>query len=164
MTLAVGDRAPDFTLPSSRGESVTLSARLGRGPVVLYFYPKDGTTGCTAQACSFRDRSEDFADAGADVLGVSSDGVASHERFVQKHDLPMTLLSDTEGKVRSLYGVRPTLGFLPGRATFVIDKDGIVRHVFVSQFRFGRHADEALEVVRRLRAEAEPAVSQKHPA
>jgi peroxiredoxin Q/BCP len=154
MSLAIGDRAPDFTLPSTTGEPVTLSACFGSKPVVLFFYPKDDTPGCTAEACSFRDRYDAFSEAGALVLGVSSDSVDSHQRFASKHRLPMTLLSDRDGKVRALYGVRSTLGILPGRATFVIDASGVVRHVFVSQFRFQRHAAEALDVVRTLVREA----------
>jgi peroxiredoxin Q/BCP len=150
MTLSVGDQVPDFSLPSSTGASVSLSSLLGRKPIVVFFYPKDDTPGCTMEACAFRDRYEAFAEAGAEVVGVSSDSVESHQRFAAKHKLPMTLLSDRDGKVRALFGVRATLGILPGRATFVIDGAGVVRHVFVSQLRFQRHVDEALRVVRSL--------------
>jgi thioredoxin-dependent peroxiredoxin len=150
MTVFVGDRAPDFTLPSTTGESVTLSRLLGQRTVVVFFYPKDDTMGCTVEACTFRDLNGDFVTAGAEVVGISSDSLGSHERFASKHRLPMTLLSDVDGKVRALYGVRATLGLLPGRATFVIDRDGVVRHVLVSQFRLHQHAESALEVVRRL--------------
>ena len=153
MTVAIGDRAPDFTLPSATGESVTLSLLLGKRTVVVFFYPKDDTMGCTVEACTFRDLNGDFVTAGAEVVGISSDSLGSHERFASKHRLPMTLLSDVDGKVRALYGVRATLGLLPGRATFVIDRDGVVRHVLVSQFRFHQHAESALEVVRRLEAQ-----------
>jgi peroxiredoxin Q/BCP len=154
MTLSVGDKAPDFTLPSASGEPVTLSQLYGRKTVVLYFYPKDDTPGCTVEACSFRDRFDAFSAAGAEVVGVSSDSAASHDRFATKHGLPMKLLSDAEGKVRALFGVRPTLGLFPGRVTFVIDRSGTIQHAFVSQLRFGRHAEDALEVVRRLESEA----------
>jgi len=129
---------------------MTLSSLLGQAPLVVYFYPKDDSPGCTREACSFRDRYDAFAEAGARVVGVSSDSVESHRRFADKHRLPMTLLSDRDGKVRALYGVRATLGILPGRATFVIDASGVVRHIFVSQLRFLRHVDEALSVVRAL--------------
>jgi peroxiredoxin Q/BCP len=156
MTLSIGDPAPPFSLPSTTGEAVSLASLVGRKPVVLFFYPKDDTPGCTIEACSFRDRYEAFAEAGAEVIGVSSDSVESHRHFVTKHGLPMTLLSDPDGRVRAMYGVRPTLGLLPGRATFVIDASGIVRHVFVAQFRFRRHVDEALAVVRSLAAKATP--------
>jgi peroxiredoxin Q/BCP len=154
MTLSVGDKAPDFTLPSSSGEPMTLSQLYAGKTIVLYFYPKDDTPGCTVEACSFRDRYDVFHEAGAEVVGVSSDSVDSHGRFASKHRLPMTLLSDVGGKVRALYGVRATLGIFPGRVTFVIDRTGIIRHVFDSQLRFERHAADALEVVKRLESEA----------
>ena len=127
MTLSVGDKAPDFTLPSSTGEPLTLSKLYAERTVVLYFYPKDDTPGCTVEACTFRDQYDVFVEAGAEVVGVSSDSVASHEAFAQKHKLPMKLVADEGGRVRALYGVRSTLGLLPGRATFVIDRQGILR-------------------------------------
>ncbi len=150
MTLVVGDKAPSFTLSSATGEPVTLSDVLGRRTVVLFFYPKDDTPGCTVEACTFRDQYEAFVEAGAEVIGISSDSQASHESFATKHQLPMTLLTDTDGKVRALYGVRATLGLFPGRATFVIDKGGTIRHVYVSQLRVKNHVDQALDVVKRL--------------
>jgi peroxiredoxin Q/BCP len=150
MTLKVGDQAPDFTLPTSGGKSVTLSELHAKKTVVVFFYPKDDTPGCTVEACSFRDSYESFVEAGAEVVGISSDSLDSHDRFADKHKLPMTLLSDAGGKVRALFGVKSTLGLLPGRATFVIDRKGVVRHVFVSQLRAGAHVGEALSVVREL--------------
>ena len=153
MTLSIGERAPDFTLPSSSGQPVALSSLLAKGPVVLFFYPKDDTPGCTAEACSFRDSYDQFAEAGATVVGISSDSEASHERFATKHKLPMTLLSDKGGKVRALYGVKPKLGFIPGRQTIVIDRDGTVRYVFDSQIRMEAHSREALAVVKALSRE-----------
>jgi peroxiredoxin Q/BCP len=152
MTLAVGDSAPDFTLPKSNGEPVTLSKLYADRSVVVFFYPKDDTPGCTVEACSFRDSYEAFVEAGAEVVGISSDSQDSHDRFASKHKLPMTLLSDADGKIRALYGVKATLGLFPGRATFVIDRKGVVRHVFVSQLRAGAHVGEALSVVRQLTA------------
>ncbi|HET9168514.1 MAG TPA: peroxiredoxin [Actinospica sp.] len=148
--IGVGDKAPDFTLPANSGEQVTLSDRIGERAVVLYFYPKDETSGCTAEACAFRDSYEAFSDLGADVIGVSSDSVERHVAFAGKHNLPFTLLSDVGGKVRKLYGVPSTLGVLPGRVTYVIDRDGTVRHTFNSMMNFGAHVTEALEAVRRL--------------
>src|SRR5207248_6435629 len=115
--IGVGDKAPDFTLPSQSGEQVRLYDRLGSSVVVLYFYPKDHTPGCTAEACAFRDSHEVFAEAGAEVIGVSSDSVARHTAFADRHRLPFTLLSDQGGKVRKTYGVPPVLGVLPGRVT-----------------------------------------------
>ncbi|HXX65589.1 MAG TPA: peroxiredoxin [Polyangiaceae bacterium] len=150
MTVAVGQRAPDFTLTSTTGASVTLSSFFGQRTVVVFFYPQDDTPGCTVEACSFRDVYQEFVAAGAEVIGISSDSSASHAQFAGKYRLPMTLLSDPGGEVRALYGVRSTLGLLPGRATFVIDRSGTVQHVFVSQFRVRQHSTQALEVVRRL--------------
>jgi peroxiredoxin Q/BCP len=154
MTLSVGDKAPDFTLPSETGEPLTLSRHYAERTVVLYFYPKDDTPGCTVEACTFRDQYEDFVTAGAEVVGVSSDSSTSHQAFVSKHKLPMKLVADEGGRVRALYGVRATLGLFPGRATFVIDRQGIIRHTFVSQLRFSRHVEEALEAVRQLERQA----------
>ena len=150
--IGAGDKAPDFTLPSQSGEQVRLQDRIGQGVVVLYFYPKDETSGCTREACAFRDSHEVFTDAGAEVIGVSSDSVDRHAAFATHHKLPFTLLSDEGGKVRKAYGVAPTLGFIPGRVTFVIDRSGLVRHVFNSMTNIDRHVKDALEVVRRLQA------------
>ena len=148
--VGTGDRAPDFELPSQSGDTVRLRDLIGEKALVLFFYPKDDSPGCTAQACSFRDGYEDFAEAGAEVVGVSSDSAESHGRFAAKNSLPFVLLSDRGGEVRKLYGVRATLGILPGRVTYVIDKEGVVRHVFSSQFGATRHVEEALGVVRGL--------------
>jgi peroxiredoxin Q/BCP len=142
-----GERAPGFALPDAEGKPVRLADFSGR-PVVLYFYPKDDTPGCTKEACTFRDQYEDFQDAGAAVIGVSSDSSESHRKFAAKHRLPFTLLSDANGKVRKAYGVPATLGLLPGRVTFVIDGDGVVRHVFSSQLEATRHVREALGALR----------------
>lgn len=150
----VGDVAPDFTLSTQTGEPVTLSQFRGDQVVVLYFYPADNTPGCTREACAFRDSYEVFTAAGARVIGVSVDSVGSHEQFAAKHSLPFLLLSDDGGAVRDAYGIRPTLGVLPGRVTFVIDRTGVVRYAFSSLTRIGTHVDGALAVVRSLAAEA----------
>jgi thioredoxin-dependent peroxiredoxin len=150
--IQVGDKAPDFTLPAQDGSQVRFYDRLGKGPVVLYFYPKDNTSGCTAQACAFRDSYEVFTEAGADVIGVSSDSVDRHAGFAGQHKLPFTLLSDKGGAVRKRYGVPAALGFIPGRVTYVIGQDGTVRHVFNSMTNIGKHIDDALSAVRELRA------------
>jgi thioredoxin-dependent peroxiredoxin len=151
--IQVGDKAPDFTLPSQSGEQVRLYDRLGERVVVLYFYPKDDTPGCTAEACAFRDSYEVFADAGAEVIGVSSDSADRHAAFADRRKLPFTLLSDQGGGVRKSYGVPAALGMLPGRVTYVIDREGTVRHVFNSMTNIGQHVSGALEEVRRLQAE-----------
>jgi len=151
--IQVGDRAPDFTLPSQSGEPVRLSDRLGERVVVLYFYPKDDTPGCTAEACAFRDSHEVFTEAGAEVIGISSDSADRHAAFAGRHSLPFTLLSDKGGRVRKSYGVPTVLGVIPGRVTYVIDRQGAVRHVFNSMTNIGQHVGDALEVVQRLQAE-----------
>ncbi len=149
--VAAGQPAPDFELPDAEGKRVRLADFRGKKAVVLYFYPKDDTPGCTAEACSFRDSYEDFRDAGAEVIGVSSDSSASHGKFAKRHKLPFTLLSDASGEVRKKYGVPTTLGLLPGRVTFVIDRKGVVRHVFNSQLQATRHVSEALDALGRDR-------------
>jgi thioredoxin-dependent peroxiredoxin len=150
--IRAGDKAPDFTLPSQSGEQVRLYDRLGERVVVLYFYPRDDTRGCTAEACAFRDSFEAFTDAGAEVIGISSDSVDRHAAFAGKHELPFTLLSDKGGRVRKSYGVPATLGFVPGRVTYVIDREGTIRHSFNSMTNIGQHISDALRIVRELQA------------
>jgi peroxiredoxin Q/BCP len=144
----VGSVAPDFTLPSQSGEMVSLEDLLAHKPVVLFFYPKDDTPGCTKQACAFRDDYEEFGKLNAEVIGISSDSVESHKRFAARHNLPFTLLSDERGKVRKLYGVSSTFGLFPGRVTYVIDEEGVVRHIFSSQIGVEQHVEEALKALR----------------
>ena len=148
MPVTTGDPAPDFLLPDQFGKPVRLTELLRRGTVVLYFYPKDDTPGCTREARAFRDSYERFTAAGAEVVGISSDSVQSHRRFAAREDLPFILLSDRHGAVRELYGVDRTLGVFPGRVTYVIDQGGVVRHVYSSQLRPVRHSREALAAVR----------------
>lgn len=149
--LQVGDSAPDFSLPTQKAdESFHLQDMIGKSTIVLYFYPKDNTTGCTAEACSFRDSYEVFKAAGAEVIGVSADSEESHQQFASKHRLPFLLLSDKQGILRKLYGVPTTLGVLPGRVTYVIDKQGIIRHIFNDMLNAQKHITEALQVVRTL--------------
>jgi peroxiredoxin Q/BCP len=112
MTLQVGEPAPDFSLPNQAGEAVTLSSFRGQKAVVLYFYPKDDTPGCTLESCAFRDGYTAFQDVGAEVIGISSDSPASHQKFSQKHNLPFTLVSDADSSIRKAYGVPSTLGLL----------------------------------------------------
>ena len=150
MSIAVGERAPDFRLPALRGGEVALSDFAGKKNVVLFFYPRDASPGCTVEACTFRDAYEDFITAGAEVIGISSDSVGSHAAFAQKHGLPMQLVSDEGGKVRAAYGVKRTLGIMAGRETFIIDKQGVVRHVFRSQLRVKEHVAESLAMLHQL--------------
>ena len=145
--IQLGQMAPDFELPSQAGEMIRLSRYRGNQNVVLYFYPKDNTYGCIAESCGFRDAYEVFKDKGAEVIGVSSDSPASHKQFAAQYNLPFILLSDEKSEVRTLYGVPSTMGVIPGRVTYVIDKNGIVRHVFNSQFSPKSHVDQALAIL-----------------
>jgi thioredoxin-dependent peroxiredoxin len=153
LAIQVGDKAPDFTLPSQMGDNVTLSEYAGKKNVVLYFYPKDETTGCTKEACAFRDSYDVFTGLGAEVLGVSGQSVESHKGFASHHDLPFLLLSDAENKVRQLYGVPASMGIIPGRVTYIIDKKGVVRHIFNSQVQPEKHVKEAVQMLEKLNAE-----------
>ena len=145
----VGDRAPDFTLPAQSGAPVSIGDLLRKTDVVLYFYPKDHTAVCTAEACAFRERYEAFKTMGAEVIGISSDSVESHRQFAAAHRLPFMLLSDVDGLIRKRYGV-PTAFGLPGRVTYIIDRQGIVRHIFFSQFTSEKHVDEALQALQSI--------------
>lgn len=150
-TLKTGDRAPEFSLTSATGEIVSLSDWLGRSDVVLFFYPKAFTPGCTAEACAFRAADRTFHDEGAVVIGVSSDPPDVLRRFGDRFCLPFILVSDPGGQVRRLYGVSRTFGVLPGRATFLIDRSGIIRHIYNSQFYPTRHVAEMREALRSIR-------------
>ena len=150
MGIQVGDAIPDVVLQSQTGETVNLKSFNGNKCIVLYFYPKDDTPGCTKESCSFRDSYTAFQDAGAEVIGISGDDVASHKTFATKYNLPFTLLSDTGNAIRKSFGVPSTFGILPGRVTYVIDKSGIVKHITNSQLNFQGHIDESLKVVQGL--------------
>ncbi|EPX56744.1 Alkyl hydroperoxide reductase subunit C-like protein [Cystobacter fuscus DSM 2262] len=153
MTIKVGDEAPDFNFTHKNGSPASLKSLRQQKAVVLYFYPKDDTPGCTAQACSFRDSYEDFVQAGAEVIGVSSDDASKHEAFAARYRLPFTLVSDADGELRKRYGVpRSFLGLVPGRVTYVIDRQGVVQHVFNSQLQSTKHISEAMDVLKRLSA------------
>lgn len=151
MAIQEGDKCPSFTLKDQHGEAFDVDKAIGKDNLVIYFYPKDDSPGCTKQACSFRDSFEDLKEAGARVVGISSDDEKSHKKFAEKHNLPFTLLADSQKKVRKLFGV-PTnlLGFIPGRVTYIIDKKGIVRGVFNSQMNFDQHVPEALKVLEKI--------------
>jgi len=148
--IKVGDVAPDFTLSSQSGEKVTLSDYRGKQAVVVYFYPKDNTPGCTAESCAFRDSYEVFKTMGAEVIGISSDSIRSHDSFAKKYNLPFLLLSDVDSSIRNLYGVPSTMFILPGRVTYIIDKQGIVRNVFNSMMDFEAHVKEAVKTLQGL--------------
>lgn len=145
--LAVGAKAPLFQAPLADGGTFDLAEALGRRAVVLFFYPKDHTPVCTKEACGFRDSYERFQAAGAEVVGVSSDSPASHRAFAERHRLPFPIVSDASRAVRKLYGVPNALGFLPGRVTFVIDRQGVIRLVFSALLASDAHVTKALEAV-----------------
>lgn len=149
-SIGVGSSAPDFTLPSNQGKDISLHSYKGKSVVVLYFYPKDNTAVCTKEACLFRDSYESFAENGATVLGISSDSTSSHESFAKSQKLPFYLLSDTDGAVRKLYQVKSTFGLMPGRVTYVIDKEGVIRHEFDSPLDASGHVAESLAWVKKL--------------
>jgi thioredoxin-dependent peroxiredoxin len=150
-----GSRAPQFSLQTSDGGLLRSTDYIGKKPVVIFFYPKDDTLGCTIESCAFRDSYADFVAAGAEVIGISADPVTSHLRFREKYSLPFILASDVNHETAHAYGV-PTgpLG-LAGRATFVIDKRGKVRDAFSSQLRVKRHVSRALDLVRGLAEESD---------
>lgn len=150
MALQVGDKIPNFSAKDNKGNDFDSDSIIGKKPVVIYFYPKDNTPGCTAQACSFRDQYEDFKDLGAEVIGISSDSVSSHEKFIQKYKLPFILLSDSNKKIRNLFGVKANLfGLLPGRVTYVADKNGIIQLVFDSMMA-SSHIPKALKIITKI--------------
>jgi thioredoxin-dependent peroxiredoxin len=147
--LQIGDKVPDFTLTDQNGNPFRLNDHLGKGYLVIYFYPKDDTPGCTKEACSFRDNYQEFLNSGTQVIGISADPVQRHQEFIGKYNLPFTLLSDTENIVRKQFGVKPDfLGMIPGRMTFIVDPTGYVVHVFKSQLNATKHVDEALKFIK----------------
>ena len=149
MAIKVGDTAPDFTLPSQKGSPVSLRDLRGKA-VVLYFYPKDDTPGCTTESCAFRDQYEVFKTSGAEVIGVSSDSPESHQKFAAKYQLPFTLLSDKGDQVRKQYGATAAFGLFPGRVTYVIDPQGVVQYIFNSMFNSKGHVEESLKTLKQL--------------
>jgi len=150
MALQIGDKIPNFSAKGNNDNVFESASIVGKKPVVFYFYPKDNTPGCTAQACSFRDQYEDFKDLGAEVIGISSDSIASHEKFIQQYRLPFILLSDNDKKIRKLFGVKPDLfGLIPGRVTYVADKNGIIQFIFDSM-NATNHIPKALETIKKM--------------
>jgi thioredoxin-dependent peroxiredoxin len=150
--IKIGSSIPAFTLPDQNGNLFDISSVLGKNNLVIYFYPKDDSPGCTAQACSFRDQFEVFKETDAVVIGISSQSVESHKAFAQKHRLSFTLLSDEGNKLRKQFGV-PTnlLGLLPGRVTYIVDKRGKLIYIFNSQIQSTKHVSEALRILKELK-------------
>ena len=150
MAIQIGDKLPSFKATKQDGTNFE-SASIHEKPVVIYFYPKDFTPGCTTQACSFRDAYQDFQDLGAEVIGISGDSATSHQNFQQKYKLPFILLSDADRKLRRLFGV-PTelLGLLPGRVTYVFDAKGYCIYIFDSMSA-KNHITKALEAIKKAK-------------
>ena len=150
--IKIGSKIPEFKLKDQNGNLFDINSVLGKKNLVIYFYPKDDTPGCTAQACSFRDQFEVFEEADALIIGISGQSVESHKEFAIKHRLSFTLLSDEGNKIRKQFGV-PTnfLGFLPGRVTYIADKTGRVIYIFNSQMQATKHVDEAVRILKKQR-------------
>jgi peroxiredoxin Q/BCP len=149
--IEVGSKVPEFTLADQNGKMFSISSVLGKKNLVIYFYPKDDSPGCTAEACSFRDQYEVFNEADALIIGISGQSVESHKEFADKYHLSYTLLSDEGNKIRKLFGVPSNfLGLLPGRVTYIVDKSGKVIYIFNSQTQAERHVDEALKILKGL--------------
>ena len=150
-TLKIGDKIPEFILLDQDENSFSITDFLGKRNLVIYFYPKDDTPGCTKEACAFRDEFEAFSDLDALVIGISGDSPESHRDFIKKYNLPFTLLSDENDEVRKLFGVNGNyLGLIPGRVTFIADKKGIIQFVFDSQSKATKHVEEAQRVLSEL--------------
>lgn len=151
MAIQKGDPCPTFKLKNQNGEVFDITELIGKKKLVVYFYPKDNTYGCTKQACSFRDSYEVFKEKGAEVIGISSDKPTKHEKFMETNELPFILLSDEKNKVRKRFGVPSNLlGLIPGRVTYIVDKKGIVQGVYNSARDFSGHVDKALNVIKKM--------------
>ncbi len=149
--IKTGDKIPNFTAKDLNGNDFDIQNYIGKKPLVIYFYPKDNTAGCTIQACSFRDQYQDFTDLGAEVIGISSDSVASHQKFSKEYHLPFVLLSDADQKIRNLFGVpKGLLGLLPGRVTYVVDKEGFVKLIFDNGLMVKKHISKALTAIKEI--------------
>lgn len=147
--LKTGDKIPSFSLQDQTGKTFDINTVLGKQPLVIYFYPKDETSVCTREACSFRDSYQDFQKYGAKVIGISADNVASHRSFATHHNLPFTLLSDTKNEVRKLFGVPKTF-MIPGRVTYIVDKNGVIVHQFNSLRDGEKHVTESLAALQKM--------------
>lgn len=150
MGLNVGDEIPDFTLTDQYGRPFSSADLKGKKTMVIYFYPKDDTPGCTKEACGFRDSYEEFKDLGAEVIGISSDSPERHQGFAEKYRLPFILLADTDKKVRKAFKVEKHLLILPGRETYVVDREGKITMVFNSMGA-SQHIQEALKALKAIK-------------
>ena len=149
--IRIDDKIPNFTARDLNGNNFDSQNYIGKKPLVIYFYPKDNTAGCTIQACTFRDQYQDFTDLGAEVIGISSDSVASHQKFSATYQLPFILLSDENQKIRNLFGVpKGLLGLAPGRVTYVVDNNGVVKMIFDNGLMVKKHISKALEAIKKI--------------
>jgi len=147
--IQVGDKIPVFSLKDQNGEEFDTSDYIGNTTMVIYFYPKDDTPGCTKEACKFRDSYEEFTDRNVKVIGISADDTQSHKDFAAKYNLPFTLLSDPDNKVRKLFGVKSNMfGMIPGRVTYIVNNKGIVQFMYDNMFNAEKHIDKALEALK----------------
>ena len=148
--IEIGSKIPEFSLPDQNGNVININDYIGKKNLVIYFYPKDDTPGCTKEACYFRDQYEIFNQADAMIIGISSQSVESHKKFAEKYHLSFTLLSDESSVVRKMFGAI-SLGLIPGRVTYVVDKKGIVKYIFDSQTEPTKHVDEALRILKDMK-------------
>jgi len=147
--LEVGDNVPYFELLDQNNTLFKSDDFIGKQSVVVYFYPKDDTPGCTKQACKFRDEFEAFANLNVKVIGISKDSVESHKEFEEKYQLPFTLLADVKNEVRALFGVsKSAMGMLPGRVTYIIDKEGVIQYIFDDMMHAEKHIAVALDFLK----------------
>ena len=149
-TLKVGDKCPSFSLNNQKGEKIDISNIIGSKNILIYFYPKDETYGCTQQACSFRDAYDEFLEYDCEVFGISSDDKKSHDNFSNKHNLNFDILSDVNNEVRNMFGVpRSLFGLVSGRVTYLVDKKGEIVWIFNSQINAKKHIEEALSFLKK---------------
>jgi peroxiredoxin Q/BCP len=149
--IQIGDNVPNFTLKDQNNNDFSIANYIGKKAMIIYFYPKDDTPGCTKEACSFRDEFEDFNDLNAKVIGISSDNVKSHKKFAEKYNLPFTLLADTNKDVQKLFGVpKSFLGLIPGRVTYIIAKNGEVKYIFNNFSNTEKHIVEAKRILKSI--------------
>ena len=145
----IGDKLPTFSLQDQDGRTFTSTDYIGKKAMVIYFYSKDDTSGCTKEACKFRDNYENFTNLEVEIVGISGDNVASHKNFADKYNLPFTLLADTNNEVRKLFGVPSNLfGAIPGRVTYVVNKEGFVIQIYNSMIKAENHIDVALKALK----------------
>jgi len=148
--IEIGSKIPEFTLHDQNGKEFNVKDFIGKKNLVIYFYPKDDTPGCTKEACYFRDQYEIFNEADAMIIGISSQSVESHKKFAEKYKLSFTLLSDENSIIRKMFGAF-SFGIVPGRVTYVVDKKGIVKYIFNSQTEATKHVDEALRILKEMK-------------